>query len=300
MSGWLATLARPWDALASPLLRTPRAGDDACLSSQLLEVEGRAVRLSHRVAQAGAPTVVLLPGYPDTLQIFARVAAALPPATGYVALDFPGQGRSEPSRVPTYSPADRARWLVEVLEALAVDRCWLMAHDMGAHAALELARLDPRRVERVVLSHALLDGAARTSRAIAVLRRARAYRALLPGFPRATVARSVASFHPPETPLSSAIYDDVASTFTIASARTTVAVCDATEVWLARGLARFASLPMPLTLLWGDAEAHFPRVHAERLAAVVKRARVVDVRGGWHWLAWQDPDCIVAALANTA
>lgn len=262
----------------------------------MLEVEGRAVRVSHRVAHAGAPTVVLLPGYPDTLQIFARVAAALPPATGYVALDFPGQGRSAPSRDPTFSPEARACWLVQVLDALAVERSWLVAHDMGAHAALELARLDPRRVERVVLSHALLDGAARTSRAIAVLRRARAYRALLPAFPRATVARSVATFLPAEAPLSTAIYDDVASAFTSAGARTTVAVCDAAEIWLARGLARFASLTMPLTLLWGDAEAHFPRVHAERLAAIVTQARVVDVRGGWHWLAWQDPGCVVAAL----
>jgi pimeloyl-ACP methyl ester carboxylesterase len=265
-----------------------------------LEVEGRAVRVSHRPAEAGAPTVVLLHGYPDTLQIFARVTAALPAATGYVALDFPGQGQSEPSRVPTASPEARAGWLVQVLEALAVDRCSLMAHDMGAHAALELARLDPRRVARVVLAHALLDGTAATSRAIAVLRRARAYRVLLPAFPRATVARSVATFLPRERPLSTAIYEDIAAAFTSASARNTVAACDAAEEWLQRGLARFASLPMPLTLLWGDAEAHFPRVHAERLAAIVAQARLIDVAGGWHWLAWQDPGCVVAALAKTA
>lgn len=292
----LALLARPWDALASPLLRPARTGAEAWLATRLLEVDGRAVRVSHRPAQAGAATVVFLPGYPDTLQIFARAAAALPLDLGYLALEFPGQGRTEPSRAPTFSPDARARWLEQVLDGLAVERCWLVAHDMGAHAALELARLDPRRAERLVLSHALLDGTARTSRAIAVLRRARAYRVLLPAFPRATVARSVATFLPPATPLSVAVYDDIASAFTVASARTTVAVCEAAEIWLARGLTRFATLPMPVTLLWGDAESHFPRVHAERLAAIVPRAVLVDVPGGWHWLAWQDPGRIAEAL----
>jgi pimeloyl-ACP methyl ester carboxylesterase len=266
----------------------------------VVEVEGRAVRVSHRAAQGGASTVVLLHGYPDTLQIFTRVVAALPLATGCVAFDFPGQGKSEPSRVASFSPASRARWLVSVLDALAGDRCAVVAHDMGAHAALELARLAPQRVVRLVLAHALLDGTAPTSWEIAALRRARAYRVLLPAFPRITVARSIATFLPRETPLSVAVRADIASSLTRAAARTTVAVCDAAEEWLEQGLARFASLPMPLTLLWGDAEAHFPRVHAERLAAVVPQARVVDVAGGWHWLAWQDPGSIVAALAESA
>lgn len=254
------------------------------------------MRVSHRPAKAGAPTVVLLHGYPDTLQIFARLATALPREMGYVALDFPGQGQSEPSRARSFSPEARARWLVQVLAALAVERCSVIAHDMGAHAALELALLDPGRVERVVVSHALLDGTAATSWEIAVLRRARAYRVLLPALPRVTVARCVATFLPRATPLSPVIYEDLASSFTRASARTTARVCDAAEAWLTRGLGRFAALTMPLTLLWGDAEAHFPRAHAERLAAVVPQAQVIDIRGGFHWLAWQDPECVVAAL----
>ena len=263
------------------------------LATTVIEVDGRAARVSCRAATAGAPTVLFLPGYPDTLQVFARACAALEPRVGYLALDFPGQGGSERSRDPTFAPEARARWIVQVLRRLEVGRVVVYAHDMGAHAALELALLIGARVSGLVVANALLDGMARTSRTIALLRRARAYRVLLPAFPGRAVAHSIAGFLPRGAPLSPAVQQDIESAFSRTAAVVTGRVCDAAEVWLARGLERFRSLRMPVTLLWGSAEQHFPRVHAEALATVIDQARVVDVPGGHHWLVWHDPDAVV-------
>ena len=254
------------------------------MAIEVVEVAGRAVRVSHR---RGSPTVLFLHGYPDTLHVFDRAISALDGNWGYVAPDFPGQGRSEASG--TVAPEARARWLDSLLRVLDVDRVRLVAHDMGAHAALELALGFPDRVESLVLSHSLLDGTAKTSRTIALLRRGRAYRWLLPAFPSIVVARSLASFLPSDTPLTDDVHDDIAACFTRAVARTTVAVCDAAEVWLARGLDRFGALRCPVTLVWGSAETHFGRAHAESLARVCRATSIVDVDGGHHWLAWQQP-----------
>jgi pimeloyl-ACP methyl ester carboxylesterase len=285
------------DHAASAVLAARHDGEDAWLETRRLVVGGRAVRVAHR---AGTPTFLFLPGYPDTLQVFARLAAALDPAAGFVALDFPGQGGSEAAYPAVASPEARASWLGRVLEALGVPRCTVFAHDMGVHAALELARLAPERVSGLVLAHALLDVGATTSRTIAALRKTRAYRTLLPAAPRTAVARSVATFLPPYGALSARVYEDMARSFAHGGAATTAHVCDAAEEWLARGLDRFAALTAPVTLLWGTEETHFPRVHAEALEARLPRARLEEVPGGHHWLAWHAPARVAAALRDVS
>lgn len=249
----------------------------------MIRVGEKLARVAHR---RGSPTALCLHGYPDTHRVFDRFLARLDPSWGFVAPDFPGQGRSEPS--DAFSPEACAQWVVSLLDVLEVDRVHVFAHDMGAHTALQLALDFPARVERLVISHALLDAHAPTSHTIALLRRGRAYRAM-PLFPRAVVARALSSFLPPDAPLSREVREDIISSFDRRVAASTARVCDAAETWLARGLDRFASLRLPVDLVWGSAESHFPRAHAESLARVVP-AKITDIPGGHHWLAWQRPD----------
>ena len=249
------------------------------------------------VAGQGPRTLLALHGYPDTLHVFARLAAHLQGAR-LIAADFPGQGRSDVD-VDVVTPADRARWLLKLLDALATDRVAVFGHDMGAMTALELALLAPDRVERVVTSNALLSSSAPTSSTVTLLRASRAYRFLLPTFPRSAVARCLTTFLPPDAPLSLVVRDDVERAFEDpAVTSTTVMVCDAAEDWLRRGLARFAALPMPVVALWSSAGGHFPRAHANDLRAAMTQScspagpancSVVDVDGGRHWLVWHDP-----------
>lgn len=270
----------------------------ALLKTETKTVEGQRVRIAVRRAGAGAPTALFLHGYPDTLQIFARAVAALPPQWGYVAADFPGQGKSARSSagLPTAAPHDRARWLAALLDACLVPMVRVFAHDIGAHTALELARSYPRRVERLVLAHSLLDPRAPMSTTLTWLRKSAAYRLLLPAFPGRVVKKCFESFLAANEALSPPIARDVQESFTMQVGRHTAAVCDAAEDWLRQGLGRYRELPMPVTLLTGTRNLHFAREHAKALAGEIPNAKLVEVPGGWHWMAWHLPEPIVAAL----
>ena len=268
--------------------------DTPLLPTRALEVRGKTVR----VADVGAgPPVLCLHGYPDTLQVFARLAHA--GAGRVVAADFPGQGCSAVD-VDVTAPAARAARLLALLDGLGLKRVSVFAHDMGAMAALELALLATGRVERLVISNALLSSSAPTSMTLRLLRASGSYRFFLPAFPRAAVARCLKDFLPPSNPLSAAVRADIEQAFAQSTvAATTVAVCDAAERWLQAGLQRFAGLQVPTELLWSAAGGHFPRAHAEHVAAAIgATARVVDVDGGRHWLVWQDPARVAVAFAH--
>ena len=270
------------------------------LKTETKTLEGQTVRLAVRRAGPGQPTALFVHGYPDTLQIFAATIAALPAGWGYVAADFPGQGQSARSSAdtPTTSPEERARWLGVLLDACLLTSVRIFAHDMGAHAALELARLRPRRIERLVLAHSLLDGRGPTSSTILWLRKSAAYKLLLPAFPGRVVRKCLEAFLAPNQQPAPLVVRDLERSFTMHVGKHTADVCDAAESWLKRGLARYAALPMPVTLLVGTRNLQFPREHAEALARVVPQARIVDVPDAWHWLAWQAPSAVADALAE--
>lgn len=270
----------------------------ALLKTQTMTIEGQRVRVAIRRAAIGAPTAVFLHGYPDTLQVFAAAVATLPAEWGYVVPDFPGQGKSVRSapELPTASPTDRARWLAALLDTCLVPMVRVFAHDMGAHAALELARLHPRRVERLVLAHSLLDPTAPMSMTLTWLRKSAAYRVLLPAFPGRVVKKCFESFLAPNQALAPLVARDVQDAFTMQVGRFTASVCDAAEDWLRIGLDRYRSLEMPVTLLTGTRNLHFPRAHAEALAREVRHAKLVEVPGGWHWFVWHLPEAAVRAL----
>lgn len=259
------------------------------LETAIIEVDSRPVRLHHR---PGSPTVLLLHGYPDTLQVFSRLVPALPAAWGVVAPDFPGQGRSAASNV--VSPEARGRWLGELLDSVGVESPYIVAHDMGAHAALELGLLG--RAKGLVVSHALLEASQPTSWSIRLLRASRLYRVALPLVPQLVVSRCLATFLEPGS-VSVALEHELRETFPSA-ARVTVAVCDEAEAWLARGLARFARLSVPLSLLWTKRAPHFSIDHGRALERVVPRAELRELERGGHWLAWSHPHVVVEALLD--
>lgn len=117
------------------------------------------------VAEAGAGAPVLLlhqtprswDEYRDVLPLLGRRARA-------IAVDTPGYGDS--SRPPWPLAIERlAAVLVDLLDALEIERAAVVGHHTGGVIALELAASRPERVERLVLSSTpLVDAAFRRSR----------------------------------------------------------------------------------------------------------------------------------------
>jgi 2-hydroxymuconate-semialdehyde hydrolase len=101
------------------------------------------------------PPVLLLHGFPATRQLWAAVCPALvdlgfrvlaPDLVGYGALDAPQGVRVD--------MASQARWMLELLDVLGIERVVLVAHDVGSAAAQLMLLSAPRRVAALVI----LDG----------------------------------------------------------------------------------------------------------------------------------------------
>jgi pimeloyl-ACP methyl ester carboxylesterase len=137
-------LALELDDLLPPATRDPRAprchrvvADGLC--SFYLEA-----------GQRGAPPVVLLHGLGATSASFLPTLWDLSRDHHVVAVDLPGFGESDKPIRPLH-PAYFAKWLVALLDALALDRAHLIGNSMGGRIALEVGLRSPRRVDRLVL-----------------------------------------------------------------------------------------------------------------------------------------------------
>ena len=102
--------------------------------------------------QAGAPAIVLLHGIGSGAASWLDVAMELCARNRVLAWDAPGYGASTPLTMAAPSAADYAHRLLEVLDALQIDRCVLVGHSLGALMACAFAAGAGRRiVQRLVL-----------------------------------------------------------------------------------------------------------------------------------------------------
>jgi haloalkane dehalogenase len=76
-----------------------------------------------------------------------------------LALDFPGLGLADRPRDFDYSWSGLARWLGQAIDAMEIERCHLVVHDIGGPIACEWAIRNPERVVSLTALNTLLDPA---------------------------------------------------------------------------------------------------------------------------------------------
>lgn len=109
-----------------------------------LEVNGISV---HAVRQgpSGAPTLVLLHGWPEFWYVWHKIIPQLAESFDVIAPDLRGFGDSDtPAEVPRIQ--DYIRDLQGLLDALGVEQAGLVSHDVGAYVAQGFALAFPDRV----------------------------------------------------------------------------------------------------------------------------------------------------------
>ena len=105
----------------------------------------------HYWAEGRGDTVVLFHQSPTAAAEYALVLPILAEHYRVVAWDMPGRGNSyDPSR--EYEIEDFARAMVLLLDALDVTSTSLVGHHDGAIMAVEIAAMDPTRVDKIVLN----------------------------------------------------------------------------------------------------------------------------------------------------
>jgi pimeloyl-ACP methyl ester carboxylesterase len=246
---------------------------------------GARVRVCRLGPRHGEP-LILLHGYPDTLQIWGRLAPLLAIGRPVIACDWPGMGASDAWPGGT-TPTHQAERLRQLLDHWGVPRASVLGMDMGAQPALALAALHPGRVGRLVVMNSLVLWDEETSWEIRVLRHFGWNRWLLARAPRLVFARALRTSLPRGEVLPAAVRDDLWSCFRDPAVRTFIArLCAGYQGTLPALPALYRAITRPTLILWGDRDRHFPPAHATRLHALIPGSRLQLVAGGEHWMAW--------------
>jgi pimeloyl-ACP methyl ester carboxylesterase len=108
--------------------------------------------------QGQGAAVVLLHGVPSSSFLYRKV---IPVVAGDglrpVAFDFPGLGLADRPDDFDYSWSGLARWTGDAIDALEIDRCHLVVHDIGGPIGFEWAVRNPERVLSLTALNTMLD-----------------------------------------------------------------------------------------------------------------------------------------------
>ncbi len=107
-----------------------------------------------RVFDSGGdkPCVVMTPDGPNVIEHYQRLFELLTPHVRVVCFDMPGFGFSAPSSGYDHSLDQGAAAIIELLDRLNVPQATLAMSCANGFYALRVARLEPHRVTRLVLS----------------------------------------------------------------------------------------------------------------------------------------------------
>jgi pimeloyl-ACP methyl ester carboxylesterase len=263
----------------------------------------------HVVTAGAGPPVVLLHGWPGFWFDYRNVIRLLAPSHYIVAPDFFGFGESEVLGGDPAEFADEewfARDLIELLDALGIERPVIAGHDIGSAVAAAVARAAPDRVRGLVLmnpTHPFIGA----KRHVPELQREAWYQhfhqlplaeALLDGNRRA-LERYLGHFY---THWAGEARTGQLELATIVDAYARPGAFAASLAWYrARAvrrprLDRPAPVGVPTIALWGDRDPMRPLEHREgfELAFPLSESRVLT--GVGHFVPSEAPGAVAAAV----
>jgi len=229
----------------------------------------------------GGPPVLYLHGVPTNADIWTPFLAA----TGGIAVDLPGFGRSGKRGDLDYSVPGYARFLDRFLELVEVDEVRLVGEDWGAGAGLGWAMRRPARVRRLVLIDAvpLLAG-------YRWHRWARVWRTPFLG----EVAMGLSIRPVLRRVVPGELVDTIAHHLDQGTQRAILRLYRwADPEVLAAAGAQLGDIEAPALIVWGEDDRYIPTRFAHGYAAVLGGEATVDLRPGvghWPWLG--DPTVV--------
>jgi pimeloyl-ACP methyl ester carboxylesterase len=121
------------------------------------EFEAGGVRSFIREEGDGEP-VVLMHGIPVSSFLYRKVLPLLAERGLHgVAFDLPGLGLADKPGTFDYSWSGLGRWMGEAIDALGLDHCHLVLHDIGGPVGLEWALRNRERVRSLTVLDTLID-----------------------------------------------------------------------------------------------------------------------------------------------
>lgn len=245
-----------------------------------------------------APPVVLLHGLGATNASLLPTLWDLAQDYRVLAPDLPGHGASA-APYGAYDARFFARWLADYLDAVGVRSAVLLGNSLGGRVSLEVALLEPQRVDALVL---LAPAVAfrKLRQFVPVVRLARPEAAALPlpmtrGMARVTLRRM---FSQPRR-LTAQSYDAAAGEFVRVYKRAAYRVAffsSLRQIYLDDAFGeqgfwrRLPSLDVPALFLWGDRDRLVPAGFARHVAEALPNARSVVLEDCGHVPQFELPE----------
>ena len=119
-------------------------------------IHSRTILLAYRdsAPESTRIPVVLVHGSPGSGEVLEKLAGLLTPRFRVIVPDLPGFGASEHDR-PDYSFRAHGQYLIDLLDALHVDRAQFVGFSMGGGVVLSITDLAPKRVASIVMLSAI-------------------------------------------------------------------------------------------------------------------------------------------------
>jgi pimeloyl-ACP methyl ester carboxylesterase len=252
-------------------------------------VEGRRI---HYATEGGGPPLLLLHGLPLDHRLWAPAIPYLSGRFRVVAPDLPGFGGSEAGEQDG-APDQLVRTIAGFVTAARLVPCAVAGAGLGGSAALWLAARYPERVSALVAVGALgLEPWPATAQAglARSLRRVPGLLSLAMRLaPRAQARWYLRSALADEQLIDEALVNQVAATLRARSGRRAlVRALARLDEWRKLGR-QLGALRAPTLLVWGERDALYGLLAAERLRHAIPAARLTTLPGAGHLLPIERP-----------
>ena len=262
-------------------------------SSAFVEIDG--VRLHYRDEGQG-PAIVLLHGLTANLFVWEAWAADLRRQFRVIRLDLPGHGLTGPDAADRYGWPALAERTVGLLDRLGIERATVVGNSLGGAVAWQIAARHAGRVDRLVLIAAIGYPFEGTPPLIfRLLARPVIGRLLVRlTYRRAFIDRMAATYGDPDR-LDRAGAARDHDLFRRAGNRAAV-------LTMLRGgpildpRPALGSIRAPTLIMWGNLDRVTDPAMAQRFAADIPDARIVDIEGAGHAPMQEMPAESLAAL----
>ncbi|MFL6155287.1 MAG: alpha/beta fold hydrolase, partial [Marmoricola sp.] len=277
-----------------------RAWRDA---GRMIDVAGRQIFVHE--SGTGPGTTVVVHGFPSASYDWAAVVPLLPGRV--IAFDLPGYGFSDKDPGADYSLFRQADLVEELLRRLDVERCTVVAHDMGDTVTAELAHRSNHgelgfTLDRIVLTNgSIFIDLAQLTRGQRLTLRLPDRRSLFP-MPTVVLRRSLLeSFTRTAPPPDGAVDGLIAMIRYDGGDRLMprlIRYISERRVHQARWTAGLVDYPGPLTLVWGTEDPIAVLPMTARLQQLRPATTVVQLDGVGHWPSLECPERLAAELVK--
>ncbi|HET9208473.1 MAG TPA: alpha/beta fold hydrolase [Burkholderiaceae bacterium] len=298
-------------ALALALSRAPDRSVQSLVArwapppSQFIDLHGQLVHLRDE-GPRDAPPLVLVHGTSASLHTWEGWSAALRAQRRVITFDLPGFGLTGPfsGRYAAwgYSGDELARFVLELLDELKVERFAIGGNSLGGEVAWRVASLAPQRVQRLVLVDAA--GYELHSESVPIGFRI----ASLPGvnrvfewlLPRGMVEASVREVYGEPSRVTPSLVDRYfETTLREGNRRALLQRFQAQAIDLQSvpaHVARLRALQVPTLLIWGARDRLIPPALGERFKRDIAGSRLVVLDGLGHVPQEEDAAASVAPV----